>query len=64
MTEIKCLRTCRCICVEDMIKWLMLFCINSPLIQAPILGTQTGILASESLWICHCYHLIHVNIVY
>ena len=37
-----------------MIKWL-LFCISSPLTWAPSLGAQTGILASERLWICYCW---------
>ena len=37
-----------------MIKWLMLFCISSPLNWAPSLGTQTSIPVSKSLWICHC----------
>ena len=32
-----------------MIKQLMLFCISSPLIWAPSLGAQTGILVSETL---------------
>ena len=50
---IKYLRTCRRICVEDMIKWLMLFCISSSLIWAPSLGAQTGIPATERIWICH-----------
>ena len=36
---LKCLRICRRICIED-IKWLILFCINSPLIWAPSLGTK------------------------
>ena len=44
---------CR-ICFEDMIKWLILFCISSPLIWASSLGGQTGIQVSESLWIHHC----------
>ena len=44
----------RCIFVEDMIKWLMLFCISTFLTWAPSLGTQTNILASESLWIRNC----------
>ena len=50
------MRTCGRICVEDMIKWLMLFYISSPLIWAPSLGAQTGMpaLASEGLWILHC----------
>ena len=48
---------CRCICSEDMIQWLMSFCICSPLIWAPSLGTQMGILASESFWMHHCVQL-------
>ena len=48
---------CRHICVEDMIKWLMLFRISSPLIWAPSLCAQTGIPVSESLWIRHCLKL-------
>ena len=32
-----------------MIKWLMLFCISSPLIWAPNLGNQTCIPVSKSL---------------
>ena len=55
---LKCLRTSRRICVKDMVKWLMLFRISSPLIWAPSLGSQTGILSSESLWICPCWVLI------
>ena len=43
----------RGICVEDMIKWLMLFWISSPLIWAPSLDNQTGISASERLWKHH-----------
>ena len=43
----------RGICIEDMIKWLMLFCISSPLIWAPSLDNQTGISASERLWKHH-----------
>ena len=54
---LKCLRTCKHICVEDMIKWLILFCISSPLIWAPGLGAQTGIPASERLCIYHCWVL-------
>ena len=37
--------------VEDMIKWMMLLCIISPLIWTPNLEAQTGIPASKSLWI-------------
>ena len=32
-----------------MIKWPMLFCISSPLICAPSLGTQTGIPVKDSV---------------
>ena len=51
----------------NMIKWLMLFCISSPLIWAPSSGAQTGIPASESPWIRHwiyIYICIHMNILY
>ena len=50
---VKCLRMYRCICIEDIIKWLMLFCISSSLTWAPSLGIQTRVLAFESLWIPH-----------
>ena len=47
----------------NMIKWLMLFCISSPLIWAPSSGAQTGIPASESPWIRHwIYIYIYVYI--
>ena len=35
-TEVKCLRTCRPICVEYIIKWLLLFSISSHLIWARV----------------------------
>ena len=41
-------------CIEDIIKWVMLFCISSPLIWAPSLGGQTGIPASYRFWVCLC----------
>ena len=39
----------------------MLFCISSPLIWAPSSGAQTGIPASESLWIHHCQKQAEYN---
>ena len=44
---IQCVGTCRRICVEEMIKWL-LFCISSSLIWSLNLDAQTGIPASEN----------------